>query len=395
MKNFEGDMRRIIACMLALAFVSSLAPMADAQQRRPYPQRGAQYPQSAAQRGGHYAPRVASRPRTPGDRGPAVALPKEKDVVKQEITGTVISQVVLGGLKRPTAVAIQPKSGELFIAEAGAGRIGRLNDVPGSYDILSVIDGFSADGDSENSGLQNIAFADKYTLIVATGEADGQSAVQVYRIPPAGSIEAGDLRSVLDVAPEGQPLAARSLALAWIDDKLFLAGRGASRGFLTDIQWNDDGQNACHLLTKRPGEVNSPTAMTQGPRGELLVANMGGSGDQTDSTLLIFDIPSSEARASVAVGLRDLVAVALSPRTRLLYGLERTGGGSQPGGLYRLDVKEDEGELICVPARLMTLNQPTAMAFAPDGTLFIVTDASHAADHEGGLLVRIYNESQL
>ena len=43
----------------------------------------------------------------------------------------------------------------------------------------------------------------------------------------------------------------------------------------------------------------------------------------------------------------------------------------------------------------MNLDRPTGMAFAEDGTLYITTCGSTNAEHRGGVLVRVYNESKL
>jgi hypothetical protein len=122
---------------------------------------------------------------------------------------------------------------------------------------------------------------------------------------------------------------------------------------------------------------------------------MGEPIDKPDSTILIYDPNSGRSLASVASGLYDLVALAVSPKSGRLYGLDLADGAPTAGGLYRLDLKNEDGEMICKPARMMTLNRPVAMAFRPDGELMIVTLDTHTREYQGGLLVRIYNDSEL
>lgn len=392
-------MRSSAQGLLALAVVLSCTSVAEAQQRRatrPY-QGQAPIQSQYVPRQQQQTPRVAARPRSGPDRGPALDLPRGEDVVKQEVLATIISQVVLGGLDNPTAIVIQPKSNEIFIAEAGSGVIGRLNDVPGKYALEPVIDGFETAEDESTGGIQSIVFGDKSTLTVACrGGEDEQALVHFFRIPPAGSITAADSKSTLQVAPEGEALHPEALALEYIGGKLFAVGRGeAMRGFLCDMEWNESGETGCSLITNRPGEVNRPTAVVPGVRGQILVANMGEANDQADSTILIYDPQSGRTLASVATGLCDLVALAVSPKSGRLYGLDMAGNSASPGGLYRLDLKNEDGEMVCKPARMMTLDRPTGMAFRPDGELLITTKGTHSKEYEGGLLVRIYNDSEL
>jgi DNA-binding beta-propeller fold protein YncE len=376
--------------MLVLAASLSLLQRAEAQRAVPQPR---YRPYHNPSQGAEYTPRTAARSRArSAERAPA--QPKAGDIVKQEITSTIISQVVLGGLEQPVAVAIQPKTNKVFVAEAGKGRIARLNDVPNKYELLSVIDGFEPAAEGASAGLQSIAFLDKYNLVVANRNASEQTLVDVYHLLPAGKIEAADVRSHLELASDGQPLVAEQIGLALINQKLFVAGRGVERGFLAEIESPGDEQTACHLITNRAGEVDSPTAVAAASR-QLWIANVGSPGEQADSTLSIYDPASGKTTATIVTGLRDMVGLAVSPRSGRLYAVDRAASGTEQGGLYRLDVSEDEGELVCNPAKLMTLDQPTALAFTPDGELFIVTLASHTNEHKGGLLVRIYNESQL
>lgn len=395
--------------LLALALGFGLAASAQGQQRRTYPD--ARNYQPSAQRTNpstvrsQYEPRqqqppqqrVAARPRPGQDQGPNIDLPRGEGIVKQEVLATIVSQVVLGGLNNPRAVAIQPKSGEVFVAEAGLGRIGQLNDVPGKYAMLPIIEGFETADEGETAGIQSMTFGDKFTLIASSRAADDRQAlVHFFRIPPAGSIDAADAQSTIQVAPAGEALNPEILALQFIDQKLFAAGRApAMRGFLCELMWDEAGDTGCSLITKRSGDVNRPTAIIPGVRGQMLVANMGEPTDQTDSTILIYDPQSGRSLASVATGLYDLVALAVSPTSGRLYGLDLADGASTAGGLYRLDLKNEDGEMVCRPSRMMTLNRPMAMAFRPDGELMIVTLGTHTREFEGGLLVRIYNDSEL
>ena len=97
----------------------------------------------------------------------------------------------------------------------------------------------------------------------------------------------------------------------------------------------------------------------------------------------------------MATGLHDIVGLAISPQSGRLYAVDFASIAPEEGGLYRLDLKKDEGEMVCRATRLMPLDRPTAMAFTPDGTLFVTSLGSLNREHEGGLLIRVYNDSKL
>lgn len=380
-------MRVLRYLALAAALAGFAAAEAQAQQRRPQNYR---QPQQQAQR----PTNVARRPSAPRQ-----APPQPGEKVKEEILTTIYSQVVIGGLTNPSGVAVRPNSDEVFIADSGAGQIVRLNDVPGQYELIPVITGFPREeygkGPKYQIGPLGLCFLNKYTLVVGDGgQADGKDLVRVYRVPHAGTIAADEtLQTLGPLQGEGN-----FFGIAATDRALWVTCNGAgSEGWLAKAPLTnfEPGELKPFTSTRDATKSNFPSAITVGRQGQLIVSQMGETSIPGDSLLTVYDPNNGRLLMNCTTGLHDIVALALSPQTGRIYALDFSWIAPEEGGLYRLDLARDGGELICQPTLLMQLDRPSAMAFAEDGTLFITTYGAHTGEHNGGLLVRVYNDSKL
>lgn len=400
------DMQSAARFAIALFIVVGLADLSLAQQRRPSnvpsqnrrptsSQQGQRVPQQQQQR-------VANRPTQPQTNQSGQAGQE----TKQEVLSTIFSQVVVGGLKNPAGVAVQPKSDEVFIADSGAGQIVKLKDVPGAYELLPVITGFPLDTYGKNPtyeiGPLSLAFLNKYTLVVGEGGLpDGQDVVRVYRVPHAGSINASEMQQQL--GPLRENAASEGVAgnffgaLATATD-LFVTCNGAdTNGWIAKAPLSDGevGELVPFIRTRDVTGAARPAAITLGRQGQIVVSQMGELHTPNDSLLTVYDPKSGGLLMNVATQLHDVTGVAISPQSGRIYAVDFSWMAPEEGGLYRLDLVKDGPETICKPTLLMSLDRPSALAFAPDGTLFITTFGSHTAEAKGGLLVRIYNDSKL
>lgn len=325
---------------------------------------------------------------------------------KEQELSSIFSQIVVAGLNNPCGVAIQPNSNQVYIADSGAARVVRLNDVPGQYRVEPVITGFPQEGYGKNPtykiGPLGLAFINKYTLAVGGGGLPaGEETIGLYRISHAGAIDAADILQQLGPLPAGGDakhgvgnffgLAATPSALyvtcdsedkrGWIA-KADIAGGGLEK--LTPFVKPDDTLN-----------LEGSTSIAIGRRGEMIVSQMGEPNVPNDSHLTFYELQTGKAYLDVAAKLNDVVAIAVSPQSGRIYALDFSWIAPNEGGLYRLDLTKDGDEWICKPALLMPLDRPSAMAFSPEGELFISTFGSHSQERKGGLLVRIYNDSKL
>ncbi|MBX3415457.1 MAG: hypothetical protein KF708_22425 [Pirellulales bacterium] len=401
-------MRFAVRFAIALSVVAALVDTGLAQQRRPSTQQ--QQPQYRRPSGTPQAQRppqqptqrVANRPAQPQ----ATQGGQAGEVTKQEVLTTIFSQVVIGGLKNPCGVAVQPKSDEVFIADSGAGQIVKLKDVPGAYELLPVITGFPTDTYGKNPtyeiGPMGLAFLNKYTLVVGEGGLpEGQDVVRVFRVPHAGSIDAGDVLQQLGPlrASAGSATGEGNFfgALATATDLFVTCNGDSSNGLIAKapIQDGEVGELVPFINSRQVTGAARPAAIALGRQGQLVVSQMGDLHTPNDSLLTVYDPKAGGLLMNVATQLHDVTGVAISPQSGRIYAVDFSWMAPEEGGLYRLDLVKDGPETICKPTLLMSLDRPSALAFAPDGTLFITTFGSHTAEQKGGLLVRIYNDSKL
>ena len=88
-------------------------------------------------------------------------------------------------------------------------------------------------------------------------------------------------------------------------------------------------------------------------QGEIVIGQVYKTEVANDSALAIFDGSSGELLTTVGTGLHDIVGLAIGPQSGRLYAIDFASIAPEEGGLYRLDLKKDEGELICRATRLM------------------------------------------
>ena len=80
--------------------------------------------------------------------------------------------------------------------------------------------------------------------------------------------------------------------------------------------------------------------------------------------------------------LGAVVGLAYSSITGRLYAAD-FGRGEAPGGIYRIDDDSQPGQPACRVVKIADIPRPTALAFAPDGTLYVTTFGD--ADNSGTL----------
>src|SRR5207253_1314122 len=77
--------------------------------------------------------------------------------------------------------------------------------------------------------------------------------------------------------------------------------------------------------------------------------------------------------------LENVVALAYNPHSGNLYTAALASGDSTRGGIYRLDDNGSPGKPLVAAVKVADIDEPTSMAFGPDGTLYITSLGSHPA----------------
>ncbi len=308
---------------------------------------------------------------------------------------------VIAGLLNPSGVAVQPGSGHLFIADSGALRILRLD--PAAADKAhSVIKGFTKDiygkGPMYDIGPLGVAFLDQNTLAVGDGgKPDGQELAYVFAVPESGkAIQVSDAKQTLGpiaAGEESQKGEGNFYGLAVANGAAYITSNGDdTKGWVLKFDYANGKAGALKpfIATKVAVNVDAPVGITTDKEGRLVIGQMGEINVPGDSLLTIYDA-KGKLVAKAETGLFDIAGLAYSPKSGKLYAVDYAWMDSAKGGLYRLDTKLD-GDKLTVKAELVTsLDKPTALAFTPDGSLYVtlIGTAKSPAEDRPGSLVKI------
>jgi len=291
-------------------------------------------------------------------------------------------ETVLEGLKNPVAVALQPETGVIFIAEGGAGRVvrvieGQAQEVIGGFPVEQY-----GDGPKFAIGPLGLAFLDKDHLVVGGGgQADGEDLLRVYRVPGEGSIKAGEMVSSSTLGPlndlggEGN-----FYGLARVGGVLYVTCNGDdTKGWIARAVIAGGAE-------KTVGPLDAPVALAVAPDGSLVVGQMGEIKVAGDSGLTFYHPSSGKMLAHFSTGLHDITGLAYSPGG-MLYATDFSWLEPGQGSLSQL--LSVRGRKQTVKARtVMPLERPTAIAFTSTGAV-LVTVLGSGNKQAGGKLLRI------
>jgi hypothetical protein len=318
-------------------------------------------------------------------------------------------ETLLTGLSNPCGVAIRPAAPggqeEVFVADSGALKVVR---VPGSEpgQPTDVVTGFTEATFGEEPirvGPLALLFLDRDHLLVGASGNEGRASVRMYELPdPPRPLSAAQAQQQVDFPADGAAAGGadhvysmvRTRANDHVPDAVILASFRNDRsgmlrkiavraGTLGDLQTFHDEKN-------RPGE---PADVGLAERG-YIVAGQAGTLDKPRDSWLDFFNPIDGARVmELPIDLYDVVALAYSPTTGSLYAADIAWMAPDEGGIFRVDDLGEAGKPRCVPVRMAEVNRPSALAFAPDGTLYVTAFGKPNGDETNtGVLLKITGE---
>ena len=304
---------------------------------------------------------------------------------------------VVGGLSNPCGIAIQPGTGHIFVSDSAAGRVGRIDG--GKF--IDVITGSPKDvygkGPFYDIGPLGLAFnADGKALFVGDGGyKDGDEYVRVFTLPAAGKPALNyekDATKIGPLAPAEGVLGEGNLyALAVTPTAVYVTCNGDdTKGWIgkADINGTKYGKLERYLPTKEKVEVDAPVGITLNKAGDLVVGQCGEVNKPKDSLLSFYSPKTGMLLKNNETGLYDITGVAYSPKTGRLYATDFAWMAPAEGGLFRLDDAPNGVKAV----KIASLDKPTALAFAPDGTLYITLVGPKKEDENApkqGKLVKI------
>jgi DNA-binding beta-propeller fold protein YncE len=303
---------------------------------------------------------------------------------------------VVGGLSNPCGVAVQPGTGQVYLTDSANGRVCRVNNGK----LEDVITGSPKDvygkGPFYDIGPLGLVFSsDGKSLIVGDGGyKDGEECVRVYSVPESGksainyekdaSQKLGPLTPMDGVLGEGN-----LYGLALTSSALYVTCNGDdTKGWIAkaDLNGAKFGKLERWLPTKEAVEVDAPVGITINKQGDIVVGQFGEVNKPQDSLLTFYSAKTGKMLSNFETKLYDITGIAYSPKTNLLYATDFAWMKPDEGGLYRIDAGQGGVKV----SKITSLDKPTALAFAPDGTLYITVigpkGESENAPKQGKLL---------
>jgi len=298
-------------------------------------------------------------------------------------------EVVLDGLKNPCGVAVQPESGVIFVSESAAGRVIRVVDGVAQEVITGSAGDVYGKGPKYDIGPLGITFLDKGRLAVGDGGyQDGKEYVRIFAVPDPGQPalgyddceRVGPLTDTETIKAEGN-----LYGIAASPAAIFVTCNGDDvKGWVAkiDMRGTKFGELNRFIPTKEATDppTDAPVGITISPRGEVVVGQMGEINVANDSKLTFYNAKNGNILLDRDTGLHDITALVYSPMEHL-YALDFAWVDTSQGGLFRLDDDDENG---IDAKKIADLDKPTAMAFGPDGSLFITIIGTVEGENQVG-----------
>lgn len=298
------------------------------------------------------------------------------------------TEVIASGLNWPSGVAVMAAEGgnaiQVVVAEAGSRAISVLAPsaaLQHGYPELRRVVQWQAAEPRGGRPAPICLVSLTPQLFAATDSAGG--AIRVYSVRVDGKI------SNEQEAEQSLPISSganRVLGHPGLDERYcYVPIRGDEPG----VQRSRHNLGVLSEFQSAPAiSVESPAMAAGSKSGHLVILETGGWSATADSRLKFFD-PTAESEAlrlDLDLPLIDAVALAYSPTTKQLYVLDLNLNDPANGGLYRID---SAGSGAVRAEKLLMLARPSALAFAPNGELWITT-LGETPEREGKL-IRVTN----
>lgn len=305
-------------------------------------------------------------------------------VVTHASAANVAVEAILTDLHQPSGLAVRPGGTadryEVFVADSGAGRVVRWSAVAPKQ-AVDVVTGFKTQAAADplrHTGPRALYFLDPGLLVVGTTRDKDGDLLRLYELPDGDAALSADATTEPNSdGPAFDGVActaiARSRANEFVPDLLFLVIRdadGRERLMKTRVQAGIIGGPKSF----GPKDAREPRAITISNSGRVVVGD-------ADGRLSFYNPIDGQIELEMPTDLKEPIGLAYNPATGSLYAADFAGG------IYRIDDTSQPGHPECRTVKVTDVSQPTALAFAPDGSLYVVTYGNGNGDANGTLSV--------
>lgn len=290
-------------------------------------------------------------------------------------------KAVVTGLDNPSGIVVHDGTGHLFVASHGG--VHRINPKAKRKERATLeVNGFPTDiygkGPKYNIGPLGVAFLDDSHLVVGDGSRkDGVELVRIYKVGASAPEEPQkETDAVITLGPigpgENSPMGEGNFyGVAIGAGAIFVTCNGDdTKGWVSksDIKGGKPGKLTPFIKTKVATGVDAPVGITFSPDGkQLVVSQMGEMNVPNDSLLTYYNPKTGDLLKKYKTQLHDIAGVAHSPKTGKLYAVDFAWAKTDEGGLYRLEIVDDEVK----STKIAGLDRPTALAFDKKGNLYV------------------------
>jgi hypothetical protein len=185
----------------------------------------------------------------------------------------------------------------------------------------------------------------------------------------------------------------RTRANRRVPDMLILAVTGADRrSRLWKVPIRTDTFGNPELFSAEANDDSrTVSALVADQRGFIVAAEFATDGTEQQCQLSFYNPIDSSTALRLPIELREITAIACSPISGNLYAAAITPDGESPG-VYRIDDATTAGRPACKAVKIADVEHPNALAFGPDGSLYVATVDDVDSEHEQGKLLRMTGE---
>jgi hypothetical protein len=320
--------------------------------------------------------------------------------------GDVAIEVILKGLTNPCGVTIRPGDSadryQIFVADSGAGRILRLWSSEPKL-TAEVITGFpltTFGEDGARVGPMSLLFLGRDQLIVGASGGEGASLLMFEKLEQSAPIAADQATQRVEISTEKGTVnhvcgLVRTRANDNVPDALVLACvNNDPLGILCKIPVRAGtlGEVQPFAETNDAAEKSALVAISIDGHGYLVIGWAGSVRLPRDSRLIFYSPLGGKLVMSRSTNLYDTMGLAYSPKSGNIYAVDAAWMETTNGGVFRIDDGGQPDKSQCVAVKIADVLRPSALAFGPDGALY-VTGFGEAGDATpNGMLLKITGE---